>query len=270
LKTHGTPCVYFIAPQFWAWRPWRARLVKRRFAKALCIFPFEEEFYRKAGVDAAFIGHPLVESVKATAPRKEFLEKHGLDDGMPVVALLPGSRHNELAHNLGPILGACERIAQARPECQFLLALAPGITPEALPIGLPKTLRAVVVENQTYDAVAAATVAVVSSGTATVETALLGTPLVAIYKVAPVTALVLRALVTTPYFAMPNLIAGRKIVPELFQSECNAKRIAEEALHLLDSPAAREEMQRGLGEVRARLGGGGAIERAAEIIAQMM
>ena len=127
LKAHNVRCVYFIAPQFWAWRPWRARLVKRRFAKALCIFPFEEEFYRKAGVDAKFIGHPLVDFVRPSMPREEFLAKYGLDAARPVVALLPGSRHNEIKHNWAPILGACERIAQARPDCQFVLAAAPGV-----------------------------------------------------------------------------------------------------------------------------------------------
>ena len=268
LKSHGILCVYFIAPQFWAWRPWRARLVKRRFAKALCIFPFEVDFYRKAGVDAEFIGHPLVDFVKASMPREQFLSKCGLDPARPVVALLPGSRHNELRHNLPELLASARQIARQHAGAQFLVALVPGHTSEAQALSADKTVRCVV--GATYDAVASSTAAVVASGTATVETALLGTPMVVVYRVAPVTSLVLRALVTTPYFAMPNLIAGRRVVPELFQSQFTAQRVADEVACLLRNEDARRNQQAGLAEVRARLGPGGAIERAAEIIATML
>jgi len=268
LKSHGVRCVYFIAPQFWAWRPWRARLVRRRFAKALCIFPFEVDFYRKAGVDAEFIGHPLVDFVKPSLPRAEFLSKCGLDPARPVVALLPGSRHNELAHNLPEMLAASRQIARQHTGSQFLVALAPGHIAQALALSADNTVRCVV--GATYNAVASATVAVVASGTATVETALLGTPMVVVYRVAPVTSVVLRALVTTPYFAMPNLIAGRKIVPELFQSHFTAQRVADEVTCLLRDEGPRGKQQAGLAEVRAKLGKGGAIERAAEIIGKML
>jgi lipid-A-disaccharide synthase len=270
LKGHGIPCVYFIAPQFWAWRPWRARLVKRRFAKALCIFPFEEEFYRKAGVDVTFIGHPLVDCVRPSMPRDEFLAKHGLDGSRPIVALLPGSRHNEVKHNLAPIVGACVRIAREQPGCQFLMALAPGLAHEAAALRLPSEPCIRVVAGAAYEAISAATVAIVASGTATVETSLLGTPMVVVYRVAPVTSVVLRTLVTTRYFAMPNLIAGRKVVPELFQADCNPDRIAGEVLRLLGSLEARQEMQMGLADVRKRLGPGGAVERAADILVEML
>jgi len=270
LKAHGVRCVYFIAPQFWAWRPWRARLVKRRFVKALCIFPFEEEFYRKAGVDATFIGHPLVDFVRPSMPKNEFLAQHGIDRARPVVALLPGSRHNEIKHNWPAVVGACERIAQAQPECQFVLAAAPGLADAASLPAVPANPKIAVVRGQTYDCVSSADVAIVASGTATVETALLGTPMVVVYRVAPVTSVVLRGLVTTPYFAMPNLIARRKVVPELFQADCSPQRIAEAVLRLLGSNTAREEMQAGLADVRRRLGPGGAIERAADIIAEMV
>lgn len=268
LNSRGIPCVYFIAPQFWAWRPWRARLVKRRFKKALCIFPFEVDFYRKAGVDAEFIGHPLVDFVKPSMPREQFLSKCGLDASRPVVALLPGSRHNELRHNLPELLASARQIERQNPGTQLLVALAPGHTDEARALSAEKTVRCVV--GATYDAVASASVAVVASGTATVETALLGTPMVVVYRVAPVTSLVLRALVTTPYFAMPNLIAGRRVVPELFQSEFTAQRVADETICLLRDDDARCNQLSGLADVRARLGPGGAIERAAGIIAKML
>ncbi|HET9399401.1 MAG TPA: lipid-A-disaccharide synthase [Candidatus Acidoferrales bacterium] len=268
LKSRGVPCVYFIAPQFWAWRPWRARLVKRRFKKALCIFPFEVDFYRKAGVDAEFIGHPLVDFVKPSMSCEQFLSKCGLDAARPVVALLPGSRHNELRHNLPELLASARQIAKQKPDAQFLVALAPGHTAEAQALSGEKTVCCV--GGATYDAIASASVAVVASGTATVETALLGTPMVVVYRVAPVTSVVLRVLVTTPYFAMPNLIAGRRVVPELFQSQFNAERVADETICLLRDDEARRNQLSGLAEVRARLGPGGAIERAAEIIANML
>jgi lipid-A-disaccharide synthase len=264
LNALGTPCVYFIAPQFWAWRPWRARIVKRRFVKALCIFPFEEEFYRGYGVDATFIGHPLVDIVKPSMGREEFLAKQGLDASRPVVALLPGSRRSEIGHHLPAVLGACPLIAKQVPGAQFVMALAPGLEAASVAHAGVK-----VVQGATYDAVAAADVAIVASGTATVETALLGTPMVVIYKFSPMTATILRRLVTTPHFAMANLIAGRKIVPELFQQECNAVRIAEEAAGILKSSEKRAEIKRGLSEVREKLGSGGAIERAADLIVEM-
>jgi lipid-A-disaccharide synthase len=265
LNALGIPCVYFIAPQFWAWRPWRARIVKRRFVKALCIFPFEEAFYRGYGVDATFIGHPLVDIVKPSIGREEFLAKQGLDASRPVVALLPGSRRSEIGHHLPALLGACPLIAKQAPGTQFVMALAPGLeAPASVAQAGVK-----VVQGATYDAVAAADVAIVASGTATVETALLGTPMVVIYRFSPMTATILRRLVTTPHFAMANLIAGRKIVPELFQQECNAVRIAEEAAGILNSKERQAEIRDGLNEVRAKLGSGGAIERAAELIVEM-
>jgi lipid-A-disaccharide synthase len=289
LQRQNIRCVCFIAPQFWAWRPWRARMIAKRFVKALCIFPFEEEFYRQAGVAVAFIGHPLVDIVRPTMPRADFLAQHGLDSSRPIVALLPGSRMNELQHNLPAILDGCGQIAKQKPGCQFVLALAPGLnatlTSEGGSAGrtlriqsgsaartfqVPFTVDLHVAPALTYDVVGAATVAIVASGTATVETALLGTPMVVVYRVARLTELVVRTFVTTKYVAMPNLIAGRGVVPELLQQDCTGQRIAAEIVRLLDSQTAREEMQQALAEVRAKLGPGGAIERAAEIIAGLL
>jgi lipid-A-disaccharide synthase len=270
LNRHNIPCVYFIAPQFWAWRPWRARIVKRRFTRALCIFPFEEAFYRGYGVDATFIGHPLVDIVKPSMSREEFLARDNLDASRPIVALLPGSRQSEIGHHLSPILGATRLIAEKVPGAQFILALAPGLESAAAALGVSAATGIRTISGATYDVVSSADVAIVASGTASVETALLGTPMIVIYRFAPLTATILRRLVTTPHFAMPNLIAERKIVPELFQEDCNPQRIAQETLRYLDSPDARAETKSALAEVRARLGTGGAIDRAAEIISSML
>jgi lipid-A-disaccharide synthase len=283
------PCVCFVAPQFWAWRPWRVKLIRQRYARALCIFPFELDFYQKAGVDASFIGHPLVDIVRPSMPRAEFLSRFALDGAKPIVALLPGSRMSEIRHNLPVMLEACEKIMQRHGDGQFVLALAAGFTSKifsspdsagkALVVdsgahqqnfALLRDLDLRVVSGMTYDVVAAASAAVVASGTATVETALLGTPMVVVYKVARFTELLLRALVKTQHFAMPNLIAGRRVVPELFQQDCTGARISEEVLKLLDSPESRAEILKNLAEVRGKLGPGGAIERAADIIAAML
>jgi len=270
LKSQGVPSVYFICPQFWAWRPWRANLVRRRFVRGLCIFPFEQEWYRARGVAADFIGHPLVGEVRAARTRQQFAADFGLDPARPTVAILPGSRPGEFKQHLPRILPACASIGPSR-NAQFILALAPGIAAaEIAPYLRSSALAVKIIEGATYDAVAAADLAIVSSGTATVETALLGTPMIVVYRVAPFTAAVARRLVRTPMFAMVNLIASRRVVPELIQEALTPERLAMETARLLDSPAERDLMRADLGEVRARLGDPGAIDRAADIIAAML
>jgi lipid-A-disaccharide synthase len=269
LKRRGTQNIYFVCPQFWAWRPWRANLVRRRFVRGLCIFPFEQEWYRLRGVNADFIGHPLVGNVAATRSRAEFAAALGLDPAQPIVVLLPGSRGGEIAHHLPPLMRACHLIAKSRPA-QFVLALAPGMGKPQIAGYLPSDVQVYVVEDATYDALGAADLAIVSSGTATVEAALMDAPMIVVYRLAPVTAAIARWLVRTPMFAMVNLIAGKRVVPELVQKDFTPERVANEAIRLLDSPEACAEMRRGLAEVREKLGPPGAIDRAAEIIAAML
>ncbi len=263
--------VYFIAPQFWAWRPWRVRVVRRRFERALCIFPFETDFYRENGVNAEFIGHPLVGRVKPSCSRSEFVSRLQLDPGRPLVALLPGSRPGEIAHNLPPLLAACRQLAAAR-GAQFVLAAAPGVPDEAFAPAPDPALRLYVTRGAAYDALSAADVAVVSSGTATVEAALCGAPMVVVYRVSPLTAAIARPLIRAPYFAMVNLIAGRPVVPELIQDDFTGPGLAREVGRLLDSSAARETMKQDLAGVENRLHGphGDAISRAAEVICEML
>lgn len=278
LRWHRVRNVYFICPQFWAWRPWRVRLVKRRFERALCIFPFEEKFYRDAGVTVNFIGHPLVDELQPATSlaeldekRERFAGKHGLDTRRRILALLPGSRPGEIAHNLPPILEACRLLERDSPgRLQFVLAVAPGLKSGQIAEYAGSDLAVRLVEGATYDVLAAADLAIVSSGTATVEAALLGAPMVVVYRLSAATAWVARRLVRTLFFAMPNLIAGRRVVPELIQNDFTPERVAKEARRLLDSPEEREKMKRDLGEVRSKLGPGNAIERAADIIARML
>ncbi len=268
LKPLGVRNVYYICPQFWAWRPWRTRVIRRRFALALCIFPFEEKFFGDAGVAVKFIGHPLVGQVQAKRTPKEFCAEHLLDPGKPIVTVLPGSRHAELAQHLPILRAACAGIHTTVPV-QFVVAAAPGRAAE-LQNGWPSELAVRVVEGQTYDALAAAHACIVSSGTATVEAALLDAPMVVVYRVTPITALLAKPLVRTEYFSMVNLIAGRRIVPELIQKDFTPERVSEEVLKLLRDAGAREAMRAGLAEVRSRLGPPGAAERAADAIAGLL
>jgi lipid-A-disaccharide synthase len=269
LKKQGTPVVYFISPQVWAWRRERVRLIRGIFKKVLVIFPFEQEFYRRQGVAAEFVGNPLVGEVRATKSRDEFARAHGLDSSRPIITLLPGSRRSELRYHVPVLAGAVQMLA-ADGNLQFVVAAAPG-TPLGELEPLQNAAEVVrVVENETYDALAAADCSVVASGTATVEAALLGAPCVVIYRLSRLTAFVARRLVRTPYIAMVNVIAGRRVVPELIQENLTVANVGAEVRKVLGDPAARAEMIAGLGEVRSKLGPAGAIERAADSIAAML
>ncbi len=271
LRRRGVRVLYFIAPQFWAWRPWRVRVIRRRFERVLCIFPFETDFYREHGVNAEFIGHPLVGRVNPSCSREQFRSRLELDPARPVVALLPGSRPAEIAHNFPPLLEACRELAATR-GAQFVLAAAPGLPDESLAPALQTNLGIRMSSGATYDVLAAADVAVVSSGTATVETALCGAPTVVVYRVSPLTAAIARPLIRAPYFAMVNLIAGRPIVPELIQDAFTGPAVAREVARLLDSPDAREVMKSEFATVEARLHGphGDPIARAADVVCEML
>jgi lipid-A-disaccharide synthase len=266
----GVRNVYYICPQFWAWRPWRANLVRRRFEQALCIFPFEEQFFRERGVNAKFIGHPLVGMVRRTQSRAEFTNKHKLAAENPVVTLLPGSRWAEITRHLPVMIEACRELRRTSTrQLNFVLAVAPGVDLARLGSLLPAREWPTIVQGETYDAVAAADAALVCSGTATVEAALLDTPMVVVYRVTPITALLAKPLVRTEFFGMVNLIAERAVVPELIQEDFTAAKAAAELQRLLEPGVARE-MRRGLAEVRERLGPPGAVERAADAIAELL
>jgi len=268
LRPLGVRNVYYICPQFWAWRPWRVRIVRRRFALALCIFPFEEKFFGEAGVPVKFIGHPLVGNVAPSLAREQFLAAHGFDPSLPLVTILPGSRGSELARHLSILREACVRIHDQVPA-QFAIAAAPG-TASALRGSWQSGLKVRVIEGQTYDALAHADASIVSSGTATVEAALLDAPMVVVYRVSPLTALLAKPLVRTRHFSMVNLIAGRAVVPELIQNDFTPDNVASQTLRLLRDARAVTAMHVDLAEVRQRLGPPGAVERAAEAITALL
>jgi lipid-A-disaccharide synthase len=272
LKNLGVPVGYFIGPQVWAWRAGRVRVVKRLVRRMVVIFPFEEKIYSDAGVPVNFVGHPLVDVVRPTMTRAEFAARHGLDAGRLIVTLLPGSRRSEIARNFPRALDACEIVSGEMRErgVQFVHAAAPGLGEDFLAKYARSGLGIKRVEGETYNALAAADCAIVASGTATVEAALLGTPMVVIYRVSAVSAAVLRHMLRTPFIGMVNLIAGRMVAREFIQDAFQADAVAAEVRRLLESAAARDEMKAGLAEVRAKMGPGGAIERAADVFAGML
>jgi len=273
VKQAQIPVGYFIGPQVWAWRPGRVRVVKRLVNRMVVIFPFEEQIYRDAAVPVDFVGHPLVDVVYAKQTREEFARRHGLDAARPIVALLPGSRTGEISRNFPVILEACQHLAQqanSTPAIQFVHAAAPGLGDQFWSAYLRPELSIERIEGAPYDALASADCAIVASGTATVEAALLGTPMVVVYRVAASTAFVLRHMLRTRFIGMVNLIAGRQVAPELVQDNFTSEALVREVSQLLDSTAARKQQKAGLAEVRGKLGSGGAIERAADIFARML
>ena len=266
VKPLGVKNVYYICPQFWAWRPWRANLVRRRFALALCIFPFEEKFFAAAGVPVKFIGHPLVGHVRATLSREEFAAKHGLDPERKTVTILPGSRAGEIVRHLPILLEACREFERRQPgQFNFVLALAAEVEAAAAQMSIPASPSMRIVHGDTYNALSAAAAAIICSGTATVEAALLDVPMVVVYKVSKLTALLAKPLIRTKFFGMVNLIAEREVAPELIQEKFTANDIVREIQKLLE-PARAAQARADLAEVRGKLGPSGAVQRAAEAI----
>ena len=249
LKKQGVPVVYLIAPQAWAWREGRVKTLRATVARLLCIFPFEEGFFAHHGVPATYIGHPLARIVKASMTRAEFCARFGLPEDRKIVVLLPGSRRGEIARHLDGLLGATKRL-QGR-GLVFILALPGGFDNTFSERILGSSIQ--LVEDATWEALAHAELALAASGTVTIEAALLRCPMVTFYKVNGLSWILGRWLVRAPFLSMVNLVAGRKIAPELIQSEMTGERIATEAVKLLDNAEARETMRDGLKEVAAKL-----------------
>lgn len=270
LKPLGVKNIYYICPQFWAWRPWRANLVRRRFALALCIFPFEEKFFGDAGVPVKFIGHPLVGEVRAALSRGAFERKHELDSSRRMVAILPGSRWGEIARHLPTLLESVSELErQMAGTCNFVLAISNGTELARVKALIPAEMRLTIVQGETYDALAAADAAMICSGTATVEAALLDVPMIVVYRVSKLTALLAKPLIRTKHFGMVNLIAEREVAPELIQEDFQPRNIADEIRRLLE-PARAAQARADLAEVRRRLGPPGAVQRAAEAILELL
>jgi lipid-A-disaccharide synthase len=253
MKKRGIPVVYYVAPQFWAWRQGRVRLIRNYVDKALVIFPFEEKFYRDRGVDATFVGHPLADLPQPAITRNDFAAQFHLDPVKHWITLMPGSRVKEVRMNLPTIL---EAAAQLRPDYEFLLPIAPtldrGFLQSLISKQTPGKQRVTFVP-ESLAALFHSRAGIIASGTATVEAAMMRTPFVMVYRVSPLTYLLGKPRVKVPRFAMVNLIAGMEVVPELVQHDFTAGKVVAQVKEILPDGPARDRMLEGLSEVKARL-----------------
>ena len=252
LKRLGVPIVYLVAPQAWAWKQGRVKTMRATLSRLLCIFPFEEEFFRKHNVPTTYIGHPLSRLAKPRLTRSGFCSKLGIPEVSRIVAILPGSRYGELEKHLPVLLEAIKVIGQQ--PVTFVLALPGGLGLQSTRFWKPVQAASIkVIEGYTWDALAQAELALAASGTVTIEAAMLGTPMVTFYRVNALSWYLQRWRVRTPFLTMVNLVAGRQVVPELIQDDMTPDRIAAEALRLLESEDAMKSMQAGLAEVAKKL-----------------
>jgi lipid-A-disaccharide synthase len=268
LSAAGIPVVYLVAPQAWAWRKGRLKTMRRTVSRLLCIFPFEEEFFRREGVQTTYIGHPLAGLVAPVLGRDDFFRKHRLVLNRPLITILPGSRRGEAARHLPALVEAVDLLY--REQAVNVVLPASATTGAAFFAGRIGSAPIRVIEGESWDAMAHADVALAASGTVTVEAALLGTPMVTFYKVTRTSWMMGKLLVKVPFYTMVNLIAGRAVVPELMQSRMTGEAIAHEARRLLTDDAARARMKAGLDEVRQKLAGGSAAHRAAAAVQEIL
>lgn len=285
LRREGFKVIYYISPQVWAWRQHRINALSRDITQMLVILPFEEEFYRKAGLEVEYVGHPLVEEMKITSSLAEFAACHRLDVDRPMIALLPGSRRKEIHYHLPAMIEAAWRLARmnfALPDSeplsnpkslQFLLPLASTVDRRQMESILGQSrfaseINITLVERDTYNALAHSLFAIVASGTATVETALAGTPMVIVYRASVLNYALMRPLIEIDTFGMVNLIAGRRIAPELIQFDVTGEKIAREVAAILSDPLRYRKMKDDIDEVRERLrsAGGPGSEKAARAV----
>lgn len=265
----GVPVVYYISPQLWAWRRGRMKTMRRIADLVLVIFPFEESIYRDAGLPVRWVGHPLLDLAAPPEPRPAFLTRLRLDPGRPVVALLPGSRRNEVRAILPDLVEAASLIRARMPGVQWIVARAPHLPDDVFAPLARLGDGMAVVEHRTDDVLASADVALVASGTVTVQAALHQCPMVVVYRLSPLTYRLGKPFVHVDTYAMANLVAGRRIVPELIQEEFTPERVATEAMRMLSDRAYAAAVRAGLAEVRGKLGSPGASRRAADAVLEV-
>jgi lipid-A-disaccharide synthase len=271
-KAHarGIKVFYYISPQVWAWRKGRITTIRRNVDKLAVILPFEESIYRSADVNAEYVGHPLLDMVPPPSSQEEAREKLGLRAGVKTIALLPGSRPGEVSRLL-PVCLQAARMMQQHQELQFIMPLASTLSRDFVEsIINPYNLKITVVSNAVYDVLSAADLAIVASGTATLEAGLMETPMIIIYRVSQLTYLLGRMLIKVKNIGLVNIIAGKTIVPELVQTEANPERLAELANSLIADQSARDRMKIALSRIKDQLGAPGASERAAHLVANML
>ncbi|MBI3447954.1 MAG: lipid-A-disaccharide synthase [Acidobacteria bacterium] len=268
----GARVLYFISPQVWAWKAGRIDQIARDIDRLLVVFPFEVDLYRGRGLEVECVGHPLVDEVRASGPPDDVALRIGLDPRRPTLGILPGSRASEVSRHLPPALGAARRLKRFERELQIVIPLAPTIDDATTRSALAEfpDLNPVLSREPFYDLLSVCRAAIVSSGTATLEAALMEIPMVVIYRLHPLTAMVARRLTTIENFGLVNVVAGARIVPECIQENCTPERIAREVERFFADPALREGVRRDLAGIRAKLGEGGAYTRAARSLVDFL
>jgi len=270
-KACGVPVFYYISPQVWAWRRGRIKKIRAIVNRMAVILPFEEQLYRDENVDATYVGHPLLDTVRTKYSRQDALQKFCLQEGATTVGLLPGSRDTEIARLLPVMISAAEILVKKLPRVQFVLPLAETLERSSVENILrqsPVPVR--IIEHDTYDALALSDIVIVASGTATLETALLGKPMVIVYKVSGVSYYIGKKIIKVEHIGLANIIAGKTIVPELIQDEANPERIAMEVINILNDKIRMDTMKEALYKIREALGQPGAAGRAAKLACGML
>ena len=265
VKKSGMKVVYYIGPQVWAWNPGRVKKMKGCIDKMLVVFPFEVETYRREGIDVEFVGHPLLETLAEPQGRTEFCTRYGLNPGLPVLGLFPGSRRQEIERIFPSMLGAA-RMLHASAAVQVAVGVASVLEFDFVRSFLRGDFPVRLIQHATYDVMKNSDVAVVTSGTATLETACFQTPMVVVYRTSWLTYFIGRMLIRVGMIGLVNIVAGRKLVPELIQGAMTPRSLASEVLGLLEHEDRRKEMSRELAAVKERLGTAGASERVADAI----
>ncbi|MBF0485721.1 MAG: lipid-A-disaccharide synthase [Candidatus Omnitrophica bacterium] len=268
LKGMGIKIVYYVSPQVWAWKESRIKLIKKCVDRMIVLFPFEKELYAKHGFSADFAGHPLAEEAHAQKGASQFIREIGLDERKKIIGLVPGSREKEITRHLPVMLKALAKIKTGSPDSQFLLLKAKNISPDVFRPLLEKSPVPVTVTEEYYNGLNACDICMVCSGTATLETALMEKPMVVIYKTSWLTYFLAKLVIKIPYIALVNIVAGKKIVPELLQNNASPEKISKSILSLLKDSSQMNALRKELRTVRSRLGSPGASIRAAKVIVE--
>lgn len=272
-KKRGARVFYYISPQVWAWRRGRIKQLRQCVDRMAVILPFEAEMYHQAGMDAVFVGHPLLDAVKTKYSRQEAMPKFGLQEGKTVIGILPGSRPSEVVKLLPAMLAAAGLIKQDLPTVQFVLPLADTLdrnNVEEMIHPCQEKLNLKVIGNEIYDVLAVCDAAMVASGTATLETALIGVPMIIVYKISLITYIMGRIFVNVDHIGLANIIAGKTVVPELIQHDANPPRMAKELLAILTDGERKNRIKQELAGIREKLGAPGASQRAARLAMEML
>ena len=270
-KRCGIPVIYYISPQIWAWKKGRLRLLAQRVKKMIVILPFEAAIYKEAGVDCSFIGHPLVDEVLNTRPLGETIHRYGIDKNQPVIGLFPGSRIGEVNALLPDILKAARILKDDNPQIRFVMAVADSLDFQQIHETISRSsLDVKIIKGEANDVLNICDIIIAASGTITLQAALLEKPMVILYKLSPITHAIARLLVQINHIGLVNILAGRRIVPELLQREVTPDRIAAEAKKMLYDKDYYARIKKDLHDVKITLGPPGASERVARVIAGML